>query len=73
MSTKMRESKGFTLLRLMIVVAIIGILAAAAVPCYQKYIQRSSLTSLVMPGTPTAKVAGQALTQEKLMLCPVVF
>ena len=34
----------------MIVVAIIGILAAVAVPYYQKYIQKARLTSKVFPG-----------------------
>ncbi len=50
MFIKMRESKGFTLVELMIVVAIIGILAAVAVPFYQKYIQKARLTSLIFPG-----------------------
>ncbi|MGA2227448.1 MAG: prepilin-type N-terminal cleavage/methylation domain-containing protein [Syntrophobacteraceae bacterium] len=50
MIMKMRESKGFTLVELMIVVAIIGILAAVAVPYYQRYIAKSRLASLVWPG-----------------------
>jgi len=40
--------KGFTLIELMIVVAIIGILAAVAIPAFMKYIRRSKTTEALM-------------------------
>jgi type IV pilus assembly protein PilA len=40
--------KGFTLIELMIVVAIIGILAAVALPAYQDYTKRAKMTEVIL-------------------------
>jgi type IV pilus assembly protein PilA len=43
-----RVQQGFTLIELMIVVAIIGILAAVALPAYQDYTKRSKVSEIIL-------------------------
>ncbi|HEY1103112.1 MAG TPA: pilin [Burkholderiaceae bacterium] len=52
--------KGFTLIELMVVMAIIGILAAIAIPAYQHYSSRARLSELMMATSNCRTVVTEA-------------
>ena len=60
--------KGFTLIELMIVVAIIGILAAVAIPAYQDYTVRAKVQEAVNLSNPHRTSLGIACSEGGLMV-----
>lgn len=64
-----KNQKGFTLIELMIVVAIIGILAAIAMPAYQNYIKKARFSEL-LNASAAAKTAVEVCYQSNAKLDP---
>ena len=66
METIMKKQQGFTLIELMIVVAIIGILAAIAIPAYQDYTIRAKVQEGVNLSQPARTAVGLACSEADL-------
>ena len=57
---KAQMQKGFTLIELMIVVAIIGILAAIALPAYQDYTARAKVSEVILAASSARTAVSEA-------------
>ena len=62
--------KGFTLIELMIVVAIIGILAAIALPAYSDYTKRAKVTEVILAASSARTTVAESVSANGLTAMP---
>ncbi len=59
------QKKGFTLIEIMIAVAIIGILAAIAIPAYQGYVLKAKMEKIIVPMEAIALFQDSLIVENK--------
>ena len=69
---KRNIQKGFTLIELMIVVAIIGILAAIALPAYSDYTKRAKVSEIILAASSARTTIAEVVAAGNLTTMPAV-